>query len=205
MMPWIRTTLFALLLGLTACASAPIEEHHYSLLLDALNDADFVASADSDATLAVTSISVPVYLQSNNLVMQVGDNEILPARRHFWAEPLDDSIKRVLIYDMDRRLPDIAVGSMPTDDGCSLEVVFERFHATSEARVVVSGRYSLRSPNAQIERTFDTSRSLQAGGYANSISELRNSVNELAAELASEIDGKISCRAAGEAGDHAEH
>ena len=198
-MNWTKTAVFVSLLGMTACTSAPVEEHHYSLVLDALNDSDFVQPPDTDAALVVTSITLPEYLRSNNLVMQIGNNEVLPARRHFWAEPLDDSIKRVLTYDLDRKLPDIAVYSVPAADGCLLHVEFDRFHATDEARVVASGRYWLLFTDGRIERSFDTSRTLSVGGYANSISELRNSVSALAAELASEIDGKISCQAKDEA------
>ena len=102
-MSWTKSAVFVSLLGVAACTSAPVEEHHYSLVLDALNGSNAVQSSETDATLAVTSITLPEYLRSNNLVMQVGSNEILPARRHFWAEPLDDSIKRVLAYDLDRR------------------------------------------------------------------------------------------------------
>ncbi len=197
-MSWTKTAVFVSLLGMAACTSAPVEERHYSLVLDALNDSDFVLSSDADAALAVASITLPEYLRSNNLVMQIGSNEILPARRHFWAEPLDDSIKRVLAYDLDRKLPDIAVYGVPAVDGCLLQVEFDRFHATDEARVVASGRYSLLFSGGRIERSFDTSRTLAVGGYANSISELRNSVSALAAELASEINGKISCQQKGE-------
>lgn len=190
---WMRTIPFVSLFAVAACSSTPVEEHHYSLLLDALSDSSLVEPAGTDATLEVRLVTVPRYLQSNNLVMQVGDNEILPARRHFWAEPLDESIRRVLIYDMDRRLPDVAVRSTQADGGCSLAVAFERFHATNDARVVASGRYSLRFADGQIERKFDTSRVLQDGGYANSVSELRRTVNELAAELTAEIAGSVSC------------
>lgn len=193
MMRWTRTAVFVSILGVVACASAPVEEHHYSLLLDALSDSNVAALADTAATLTVTSITLPEYLQSNNLVMQVGNNEILPARRHFWAEPLDEAIKTVLANDLDRRLPDIAVRSVPTADGCSLSVQFDRFHATDRARVVASGRYTLLSPDGRIERTFDTSRTLSIGGFNNSISELRKSVSELADGLTSEIEEKISC------------
>ena len=203
-MSWTRAAVFVSLLGVAACTSAPVEEHHYSLVLDALNDADLVPSSDADAALAVISITLPEYLRSNNLVMQIGDNEILPARRHFWAEPLDDSIKRVLTYDLDRKLPDIAVYGAPVADGCLLHVEFDRFHATDEARVVASGRYSLLFSDGRIERSFDTSRTLPVGGYANSISELRNSVSALAAELVLEIEGKISCQQKDEATAHSE-
>ncbi|MEO1246386.1 MAG: PqiC family protein [Pseudomonadota bacterium] len=198
-MRWIGTCACVSWLGLTACASAPVEEHHYSLLLDALSDGSVADSSSApettDATLAVKAVELPVYLRSNNLVMQVGDNKILPARRHFWAEPLADSLKRVLEYDLQRRLPGIAVRKLP-ESGCSLEVEFERFHATDDARVAVSGYYSLEFGGERIERTFDTSRTLPVGGYANSISELRKSVGDLAAALASEIEGEISCQPA---------
>lgn len=193
MMHWTTTVVLVSILGVVACSSAPVEEHHYSLLLDALGDSTVVTSPDSDATLTVTSITLPEYLQSNNLVMQVGDNEILPARRHFWAEPLDESIKTVLANDLQRRLSGIAVRSEPTADACLLSVQFDRFHATDGARVVVSGRYTLLFPGGRIERAFDTSRGLPIGGYVNSVSELRNSVSELTAELVSEIEGTFSC------------
>lgn len=193
MMRWTRTVVFASILGVAACSSTPVEEHHYSLLLDALSDSEVVVSTDTDATLVVTSIVLPEYLRSNNLAMQVGDNEVLPARRHFWAEPLDESIKTVLANDLDRLLPDIAVRSEPSTDTCSLSVQFDRFHVTDAARVVASGRYTLLSPDGRIDRNFDASRSLPIGGYVNAVGELRNSVGELAKEIVSEIDEAISC------------
>ncbi|MEM8815570.1 MAG: PqiC family protein [Pseudomonadota bacterium] len=199
MMRWIKITACVSSLGLAACASAPVEEHHYSLLLDALSDGSvaesFSAPETTDATLAVEAVELPVYLRSNNLVMQVGDNKVLPARRHFWAEPLADSLKRVLEYDLQRRLPGVAVRKS-LGSGCSLKVEFERFHATDDARVVASGRYSFTSGGERIERSFDTSRRLPLGGYANSISELRKSVDDLAALLAADIEQSGSCHAA---------
>lgn len=195
MKSWNGAVVFLSLLGMAACGSAPVEERHYSLRLDALSGTDYSAQpvAQSDAVLTVSSVRLPEYLRSNNLVMQVGDNEILPARRHFWAEPLAESIQSVLEHDLGRHLEDVAVGRGRSAGGCLLEVEFERFHATDRARVVSSGHYRLRHSGGSIERTFDTSRTLAEGGYGNAVGELRKAVDALAAVVASEVDGVMAC------------
>lgn len=194
---WKWAALYFLLTGIAACGSAPVEERHYSLRLDALSDTDYSTQpvAGSAETLYVTSVRLPEYLRSNNLVMQVGDNEILPARRHFWAEPLAESIKSVLEHDLGQHLEGVAVARGKADDGCSLDVEFERFHATDNARVVSSGHYRLQHGDGHIERSFDTSRALPEGGYGNAVGELRKSVDVLAAILASELDDGLVCKA----------
>ena len=196
---WRRAAVCLSLLGVVACGAAPVEERHYSLRLDALSDTDYSKPPVSglQVSLIVTAVRLPEYLLSNNLVMQVGDNEILPARRHFWAEPLAASIKSVLEHDLGRHLEGVAVGRGRSTDGCSLEVEFERFHATDSARVVSSGYYRLQHRDGQIERTFDTSRTLADGGYGNAVGELRKTVDALAAVLASEVDGTRICETSG--------
>ena len=190
-----RAAVCLSLLGVAACGSAPVEERHYSLRLDALSGTDYSSQpvTGSGAVLVVKSVRLPEYLRSNNLVMQVGDNEILPARRHFWAEPLAESLKSVLEHDLSRHLKEVAIGRGRSADGCSLEVEFERFHATDSARVVSSGYYLLRHSRGRVERTFDTSRTLSEGGYGNSVGELRKAVDELAAVLASEVNDSGAC------------
>ncbi len=192
---WKWAALFLLLIGVAACGSAPVEEHHYSLRLDALSDTDYSAQrvSDSAETLVVTSVRLPEYLRSNNLVMQVGDNEILPARRHFWAEPLAESIKSVLEHDLGRHLEAVAVARDRSADGCSLDVEFERFHATDHARVVSSGHYRLQHRGGSIERSFDTSRTQNDGGYGSAVGELRKAVDALAAALAAELNDGVAC------------
>ena len=189
-----KTIPGVLLLGLAACGSTPVEEHHYSLLLDALNHSTPVAEKTTDARLIVASIELPEYLRSSNLVMQVADNEVLPARRHFWAEPLDESIRHVLAHDLDRRLEATKVRrGAKSGDGCLLVVEFERFHPTDDARVVVSGYYTLQSAAAPVEREFDVSRSLPEGGYANAVSELRIALGELADGVATQVQSSMDC------------
>ena len=111
-------------LSLAGCTSTPVEEHYYSILLDALSDSRPPSPATSNATLTLTSIKLPEYLQSRNLVMQVGDNEVVPARRHFWAEPLDESIGQPTDEEMARLRLLTAIESL--SDSAMIEAERER-------------------------------------------------------------------------------
>ena len=193
-----NTAAAALALVLTGCIGSNdtvIQERHYSLLLDALQSP--VVSTPTEpatATIAVLPVQIPEYLRSRNLVMQVGDNEVLPARRHFWAEPLEESIRQVLRHDLDASLGITAVSRQPnTDVECHLFVAFERFHATDRARVVASGRYRLITPGGIYEHDFDVSREQRGDGYSAAVSELRRSVASLADEIVSELDLPMLC------------
>ena len=187
--------LAATLAGCIGGNDTVIQERHYSLLLDALQTPVTATPSESaTATLAVMPVGIPEYLRSRNLVMQVGDNEVLPARRHFWAEPLEETIRHVLVHDLDGRVEKVAVTRQSSSDAqCQLFAEFERFHATDQTRVVASGRYRLVTPSGEYEHGFDTSREQRGDGYAAAVSELRRSVADLAAEIAAEMDVPALC------------
>ena len=80
------------------------------------------------------------------------------------------------------------------DGVCELRLQFDRFHATDDARVLVSGRYWLRSVDGNASREFDVSQTLDTSGYASAVSTLRRSLGSLGRELGGEIEGNEGCR-----------
>jgi len=76
------------LLSLLACASKPVEEHYYSLVL-AADQANVPAKDDNaGARLTVGPVHLPAYLNNRGLSIAVGANQIRTANHHwFWTSP----------------------------------------------------------------------------------------------------------------------
>jgi uncharacterized lipoprotein YmbA len=186
-----RMLATGVLLVVTACSSAPQQQHEYSLMLDALP-----TSGNTDVpkteTLNIRRVDLPAFLQTRALVMQVTENEIVSARHHSWTDRLDDSIARVLELALVDGRPQLLIVDV-TDVVCQLDIRFDRFHAAAEGEVLVSGRFSLDADGIVTSQSFDVSRALPVGGYANAVVELRKSLNDLASEIGEAIEAAGGC------------
>ncbi len=188
-------TIVILVLG--ACASSPVDEHYYSLVLatDSL-DAP-VNDTAAAAHLIVGPVRLPAYLNTRGLKIEVGANQIRTANHHFWAEPMEEAISKVLVLDIarlvDKLMVDRDAGRWTAEGDCRLRLEFDRFHATSDSRVVSSGRYWVSSPEGSVRGDFHTTRTLSEDGYGHAVEILRQSLGTLAAEIAVTIEDNPLC------------
>ncbi len=185
------------LLMIAACASRPVEEHYYSLVL-AADQANVPVNDDREgAHLTVGPVLLPAYLNRRGMSIAVGANQIRTANHHFWAEPLDEAISKVLVLDASRLLDHVVVdrdaGRWTPAGGCRLRLEFDRFHATDDSRVVISGRYWVSSPKVNIRQEFHMTRSLSADGYGHAVETLRHSLGALAAKIVTSIENNPLC------------
>jgi len=173
----------------------PVEQHYYSLVLEASQSRPAPEPGTPTARVDLVEVNLPDFLMSRSLVMQVNSNEVKPARHHHWGEPLEVSLRKVLAADLSDALPqlDIAPGQGRGAD-CTLHLHFDRFHATHQARVAVSGRYVFRTEEQVLRREFDVSQVQQGNGYSHAVQAMRRGVAALAAELRPVVEG---CTAAG--------
>ena len=191
------------ILGLAACASQPKEDHYYSLVLAADGDAALSNADSTDARIIVGPIQLARYLDQPGLAMQTGTSQIQSANHHFWAEPLDEAIAKVLVRDISQQSAVLAVerdtGRWTAKDGCLLRVEFDKFHATDESQVVVTGRYWIHdSKRAEIaKREFDIVQTLSADGYPQAVRQLRVSLARLAGEIVEQVPNARECTANG--------
>lgn len=186
---------------LTACASQPKEDHYYSLVL-AANDVTAAARTDTaTARIIVGPIQLARYLDQPGLAMQVGSSQIRTANHHFWAEPLDEAIGKVLVRDISQRVGAVAVdrdaGRWTAGGDCRLRVEFDKFHATDDARVVVTGRYWIHdSGQADVAQSeFNIVQTLSANGYPQAVRQLRVAIESLAAEIVEQLSKIGNCTA----------
>ncbi len=185
-----------LITGLAGCGSSEtVEDRYYSLVL-AAGPADAAASEDAP-DLIVGPIELPRYLGGRGLSMQVGSNRIETANHHFWAEPLDEAIGKVLARDIGERTDRFNVeresGRWSGSDDCRVRIEFDAFHPTHRAEVVVSGRYWVTAGDSSHRADFSLSRRLTMDGYANAVDELRRALQTLAGDIARSVDSADAC------------
>ena len=198
MMPVRCLGISAAVLLLSACSSSNVvEDHYYSLVLAANDNTSITNDADAATRLIVLPVMLPAYLGGRGLVMQVGENRIESASHHFWAEPLDEAIAKVLVQDIAGRTSGIAVerqrGRYSPQGDCLLRVEFDAFHPTADSRVVSRGRYWISSEENSTQFTFALHGSLTIDGYAHSVDELRETLRTLAQQIADEAQRTAPC------------
>jgi uncharacterized lipoprotein YmbA len=182
--------------GLAACASNPVEDRYYSLVL-AADDSAAPDMAVANAVLIVGPIQLPEYLNKRGLTMQVDSNQVQSANHHFWAEPLDEAISKVLVRDIARRNGNLGVerdaGRWTGAWTCRLRIEFDKFHATNRSSVVSSGRYWVSSSESSVKQEFDVTQRLSADGYGPAVAALRESLDDLAMQINETINNNSQC------------
>ena len=189
--------LVIVLLGLMACGLNPVEDHYYSLVLAADDVMAPVRSEERKAQLIVGPIQLPEYLNRRGLAMQIDSNQIQTANHHFWAEPLEEAISKVLVRDIANLASGVTVdrdAGRWTDPGdCRLRIEFDKFHATDRSRVVSSGRYWISSADSDVRQEFDVTESISADGHAYAVAALRRSLGTLATQITDTIESNLQC------------
>ena len=167
------------------CAKPPIaENHYYSLVLEATDGRTPPEPVETIARVDVVAVTLPDFLKSRSLVLQVNSNEVTHAGQHHWGEPLDFGIRKVLAWDLSAALPTLDVVPGPGRDAdCSLTLEFDRFHASNDARVLVSGRYTWAHGDTVLRQEFDVSQVQYGDGYTSAVARMRKAIKDLSQEL----------------------
>jgi len=186
------------MLLLSACGSSPVvKDRYYSLVLAANGGTATGNDEIMTASLIVGPIRLPTYLSAHALPMQVGPNRIELAHHHFWAEPLNEAIAKVLTRDIAERTDGINVeresGRTAAEEDCRLRVEFDAFHPTSESRVVANGRYWVESSETSDRQAFSLTRTLTVDGYAHAVDALRGLLGLLAQQISDDLAAGRSC------------
>jgi uncharacterized lipoprotein YmbA len=185
------------LLGLVACGSNPVQDHYYSLVLAADGVMAPMDSNEKQAHLIVGPVQLPEYLNRRGLAIQIDSNQIQTANHHFWAEPLEEAISKVLVRDIENLASGVTVdrdaGRWTGSGDCRLRIEFDKFHATDQSRVVSSGRYWVSSPDSGVKHEFEVTQTLSADGHANAVAALRRSLGALATQITNTIESNSQC------------
>ncbi len=189
-----RGLLYAfIILTVFACATTGKQVKYYSLNLN--KDYQSLVAANQTNTklprVVVGPIHLANFLRQDRLVMQIGEHKIISANHHRWAEPLEEAISKLLTHELNAKSEYYQFGRMigqwKQNAPFNLRLEFERFHATDDAQVVVSGRYWFYESNQALglnqTQTFDISMGLTHDGYLHAVEKLEQAIGQLSNQI----------------------
>ena len=177
--------LFLLLIALVGCSSAPVTINHYVL------DTDFSYYQQTTQNrlpiVELNRMRLADYLDQDQLAMLTTANNLTLARRHVWAEPLGDSIRRAITNDVNAigewRLVNKS-NALAISAQKSLSIDIDHLITRDSGDVVLAGRYWITAKGDDSkEHTFYFSRPLEQDGYAHAVLLKRQLIKELAQSM----------------------
>jgi hypothetical protein len=190
-----KLILVTSLFMLVSCSSTSKPSHYYSLNLNTGNSIVTPKINSNKTKILIAPIRLAPFLKQQGLVMQRGKHEIIIANYHKWAEPLQQSIEKLLQRDLNNLSKEdyfereTAQWSGSPSATIMLRIEIDKFHATDKSTVVVAGRYYINNNDAaeQIIKEFNISKNLTEDGYLHSIEVLESSVKDLAKDIVNEL------------------
>jgi uncharacterized lipoprotein YmbA len=180
----------ALPLLLAACGSTP-STNYYTLASSAPRADAEAAVAASPLVFAVGPVQMPDYVDRPQIVIRQSDYRLELAENDYWAAPLDDLVPRVLVEDLQRRLPGSRVVGFPQVAGPNFNyrvaVDIGRFDVDAGGTATIAARwqiYAATSPRAVVVDDSTLQSRGEGTGYAAAVAALSNGLAELSDRIA---------------------
>lgn len=166
----VASLMLALGLAVSSGCSSVQELNFYQLPQQANTEAS--ASMDA-AVIVVEPVMVANYLNTNALILQTSDVQLVKTSQHQWAEALDQQLTRLLQQHLTAALPGYRVTDRaPQGPQQRLLVQVEQFHGTEQGMVLISGKYSLVNGAHTIQQRFALELAQPADGYPSMVATL---------------------------------
>ncbi|MBF7073910.1 membrane integrity-associated transporter subunit PqiC [Glaciecola sp. MH2013] len=180
---FLKTSVCAVVLMLSACTTSVQAPDTTYYLFDS-NPVSYPQKVNtSNGLLMIDVVALPDYLKTNQLVMKEGENRIVKANYHSWADDLDESIQRAIINDLN-----VALSETSVVDFCNscqkVRITVEHFYPTQAGDVLLSGYYQIdHAQNEGQVRYFHFTSELKGDGYASAVTQMRSLVADFSASL----------------------
>jgi len=159
------------------------------------------ASDESAPTLAVDRVSLPGYLDREQIAMRTRDHSVVYSRTDRWAEPLEPAFERTLREDLAVHLTRAGIQVPTRTEGPTyyLDVEVLRFEQSGGDRVELWARWTMRSSTEVLDsgdmHFFEAMRGTDSNAMAVAASD---AIARMAAELAVQVRKTDSTLAARE-------
>jgi len=138
----------------------------------------------ADALIALNKIIVPDFLKQRNLVIRQQNQQISIANFHSWADDLPESIRRVVINDLNRNNRKYRITKYCSD--CPvLSISIDHFYPTDDGSVMLAGSYVLDSNSSaeSIRETFSFTGTLRSDGFTEAVFQMRQLLRLLSDDI----------------------
>lgn len=164
--------LMALLLVLAGCAFSPPSQFYLLSPIAPSQKSPPVSETQNSLLIGVGPVQIPAYLNRPQMVTRVNPNQLNLSEFERWAEPLEDSVSRILMENLARLLPaqgfsfNAWTGSSTVDYTVTVEVV--RFDGQKGGEAVLIAQWSIfdGTKSKMIATNTSTIREAAQGGAA---------------------------------------
>lgn len=183
----MRYVIALAVLAVAGCASSPPAPTEYLLSARPAPAAGLRSYESVDVALG--QLDVAAYLNRDGIVLETADGRLRAARGHVWAEPLAQSLRRVLQSGIEQA-SDTAVAARPLPGAQTvIDVDLERLHGTEAGRVTLMASWNVQDASGAVlgQHRLVTTRLTEADGYAALVRTHEALLAELAAAIANSI------------------
>ena len=175
--------LSALILCVTlaACSSTPVPEQHLYML----NAGPVNVSGNDGFRIGIDSVTVPPYLRRSEMMLEVSEQEIRPARYHRWAEPLAEGVSQYLRDDLSKAL-NTAIDTNPqfrSEWAQSIAIEVHRLHGDLDGSVQIDATYTIRAGDQLTRKRFAATVAQSGVGYPALVDAHATLLSRLAADI----------------------
>ncbi len=186
------TYLIAGLIMLGGCASSKLPQSH-SYLLRSSASTPAADNHHAPARVSIGQISVPAYLQRDELLVLISPREVRPARQHRWAEPLQQGIGR---YLRDRLEASLATDSSKAQSPLRVDIHIDELLGTLDGKITLKARYrvsdSATRNSTATEHRIESQFAQQEDGYDGLVSGYETALDNLAESIAKTVKAQTN-------------
>ncbi len=187
-------SLGTLLMSMGGCATTQPSKFYVLSPLEASFPKTPTDGSKTGLALGIGPIDLPPYLNRPQIIIRATRNELDLSEFHKWAEPLQDSIPRVLGENLSILLSTDRLAFFPWKGSRSIDyqVVVEilRFEATTNGQATLEARWQIREGNHRTVLVIKKSQVRSAAGdagYEAIVSSLSDNLARLSRNIAKTI------------------
>ncbi len=187
-------SLGTLLMSMGGCATTQPSKFYVLSPLEASFPKTPTDGSKTGLALGIGPIDLPPYLNRPQIIIRATRNELDLSEFHKWAEPLQDSIPRVLGENLSILLSTDRLAFFPWKGSRSIDyqVVVEilRFEATTNGQATLEARWQIREGNHRTVLVIKKSQfrsSAGDAGYEAIVSGLSDNLARLSRNIAKTI------------------
>ncbi|BBG28807.1 PqiC family protein [Zymobacter palmae] len=186
---WPALLLSMLLAG---CGSSPVATHQYTLPQHPLVTPQAASVAPAKQGALIMPVQLAGQLQVNGIVFQTSPVEVNEARNNLWADTLSSQLDRSLYQALSNRTRTVSLMTGDSADVPSYYVTVQinQFQGRYDGKAIVSGLYRILDAERRIIRqhAFSYEEPLAQDGYAALVDALDRNVQQLADNIAQQLD-----------------
>lgn len=189
----IRILFLLLTVWMGGCAEHPATRFHILTTTELPADYQAPGFGGKIKRIGIRRIKLPGYLDRPQIITRSGKNELMLSATHQWAEPLSQSMQRVLTGQLTVLLPDVSVSAFPwpgsAKQDVEIQVEINQFDIIDKQNCLLDAKWTLFDSGERQPRVRRTTILIpvQANNFSNYVSMQSEALARLSEHIVSSL------------------